>query len=30
MKNGFADWLAEEMKAGRAFFPLPIEGDEEP
>jgi glutathione S-transferase/RNA polymerase-associated protein len=24
MKNGFADWFAEEMKAGRAFFPLPV------
>jgi glutathione S-transferase len=23
IKNGFADWFAEEMRAGRAFFPLP-------
>lgn len=23
VKNGFADWLAEEMRAGRAFFPVP-------
>ncbi len=22
IKNGFADWFAEEMRAGRAFFPL--------
>jgi glutathione S-transferase len=25
VKNGFADWLAEEMRAGRAFFPTTIE-----
>jgi glutathione S-transferase len=24
MKNGFADWFAEEMRGGRAFFPLPL------
>jgi glutathione S-transferase len=24
MKNGFAAWFAEEMKAGRAFFPLAV------
>jgi glutathione S-transferase/RNA polymerase-associated protein len=24
MKNGFADWLAQEMRAGRAFFPLTL------
>ena len=24
MKNGFADWFAEETRAGRAFFPLAI------
>jgi glutathione S-transferase/RNA polymerase-associated protein len=24
MKNGLADWFAEEMRAGRAFFPLPL------
>lgn len=24
VKNGFADWLADEMRAGRAFFPLPV------
>jgi glutathione S-transferase/RNA polymerase-associated protein len=23
VKNGFADWLAEEMRTGRAFFPVP-------
>jgi glutathione S-transferase len=23
MKNGFADWFVEEMRAKRAFFPLP-------
>ncbi len=23
MKNGFANWFAEETKAGRTFFPLP-------
>jgi len=22
IKNGFADWFGEEMKAGRVFFPL--------
>jgi hypothetical protein len=22
MKNGFADWFVEEMRTGRAFFPL--------
>jgi glutathione S-transferase len=26
VKNGFADWLMEEMRAGRAFFPLPLSG----
>lgn len=26
MKNGFADWFMEEMRAGRAFFPLPVGG----
>jgi glutathione S-transferase len=25
MKNGFADWFAEEMRTGRAFFPLPVQ-----
>ena len=25
MKNGFADWFADEMKSGRAFFPLPVQ-----
>jgi len=24
MKNGFAEWFAEEMKSGRAFFPLKL------
>ncbi len=24
MKNGFADWFGEEMRAGRAFFPLAL------
>ncbi len=24
MKNGFAGWLADEMRGGRAFFPLPV------
>lgn len=24
IKNGFADWLVDEMRAGRAFFPLPV------
>jgi len=24
MKNGFADWLQQEMREGRAFFPLPV------
>jgi glutathione S-transferase len=24
IKNGFADWFAEEMRADRAFFPLPV------
>jgi glutathione S-transferase len=24
IKNGFADWFADEMKSGRAFFPLPL------
>jgi glutathione S-transferase/RNA polymerase-associated protein len=24
MKNGFAQWLLEEMQGGRAFFPLPV------
>ncbi|MEW6268922.1 MAG: glutathione S-transferase family protein [Thermodesulfobacteriota bacterium] len=24
MKNGFASWLVDEMKAGRAFFPLAV------
>lgn len=23
IKNGFADWFLEELKAGRAFFPVP-------
>ncbi|HLK10831.1 MAG TPA: glutathione S-transferase family protein [Candidatus Binatia bacterium] len=26
VKNGFAAWLAEEMQAGRAFFPLAVGG----
>lgn len=26
IKNGFADWFAEEVRAGRAFFPLPLRG----
>jgi len=26
VKNGFADWFAEEMRTGRAFFPLPVQG----
>ena len=26
IKNGFADWLAEEMRAARAFFPLAVSG----
>jgi len=26
IKNGFADWFMEEMRAGRAFFPLPVPG----
>lgn len=30
MKNGFADWFAEEMRAGRAFFPLPIDSARRP
>jgi glutathione S-transferase len=25
MKNGFADWFADEMRAGRTFFPLPVQ-----
>ena len=25
MKNGFADWFADETKSGRAFFPLPVQ-----
>ena len=24
MKNGFTEWFAEEMRSGRAFFPLPV------
>ena len=24
MKNGFAEWFADEMRAGRTFFPLPV------
>ncbi len=24
IKNGFADWFTEEMRAGRAFFPLTV------
>jgi glutathione S-transferase len=24
MKNGFDQWLVDEMRAGRAFFPLPV------
>jgi glutathione S-transferase len=24
IKNGFADWFVEEMRAGRAFFPLSV------
>jgi hypothetical protein len=24
MKNGFAPWLLDEMRAGRAFFPLSV------
>ena len=24
MKNGFEQWLLDEMRAGRAFFPLPV------
>jgi len=24
IKNGFADWFADEMRAGRTFFPLPV------
>ena len=24
MKNGFAEWFSEEMRAGRTFFPLAI------
>lgn len=24
IKNGFVDWFVAEMKAGRAFFPLPV------
>jgi glutathione S-transferase len=24
IKNGFADWFAEEMRAGRVFFPLAV------
>ena len=24
IKNGFAQWLSDEMRTGRAFFPLPI------
>jgi glutathione S-transferase/RNA polymerase-associated protein len=25
IKNGFAPWFLEEMKAGRTFFPLPVQ-----
>jgi len=24
MKNGFAGWFSEEVRAGRAFFPLAL------
>lgn len=24
IKNGFADWFAEEMRAGRGFFPVTV------
>ena len=24
IKNGFADWFAEESRAGRTFFPVPV------
>jgi hypothetical protein len=24
IKNGFAPWFMEEMRAGRAFFPLAV------
>jgi hypothetical protein len=24
MKNGFAEWFGEEMRTGRAFFPLTV------
>ena len=24
MKNGFADWFADEVRAGRTFFPLAL------
>ena len=24
IKNGFADWFAEEMRAGRTFFPITV------
>ena len=24
IKNGFADWFADEMRAGRAFFPVTL------
>jgi glutathione S-transferase len=24
IKNGFFDWFADELRAGRAFFPVPI------
>jgi hypothetical protein len=27
VKNGFAAWLMDEMKAGRAFFPLTVASD---
>lgn len=26
VKNGFAEWLADEMRAGRAFFPVAVDG----
>jgi hypothetical protein len=28
IKNGFADWFAEEMRAGRTFFPITVLTDE--
>jgi hypothetical protein len=26
MKNGFAGWFLDEMRAGRTFFPLAVAG----